>query len=162
MSHATYGELKPTGSVLGVRIRAARLRAGLTLRELGQMLHPTVHHSTITNWERGRRVPRQAFIAQLADLFNWGSNEVQALAAERHLTNSRTGHCSVRMETLLSRLREAYHEAFADGQMTAYSESRKQLQLLRKQLASERDRVERQRELLLQLERNAEMRLGGG
>ncbi|MDP9246564.1 MAG: hypothetical protein M3O95_00495 [Candidatus Dormibacteraeota bacterium] len=40
----------------------------------------------------------------------------------------------------------------------AYGEAQKEIQLLRKQLASERDRAERQRDQLVQLQRSADMR----
>ena len=41
------GRLKPAGSILGARIRVGRLRAGLTLRELGQMLHRAIQGSRL-------------------------------------------------------------------------------------------------------------------
>jgi transcriptional regulator with XRE-family HTH domain len=122
------------------------------------MLTPTVHYSTISNWERGRRIPGPAQLAQLADTLKWGTNEARALAAERHLTMGGAGQSSARLEALLRGLREAYYEAFEDGQVAAYSEAQKQLQLLRKQLASERGQVARQRDQLLQLQRSAEIR----
>jgi transcriptional regulator with XRE-family HTH domain len=169
------GRLKPAGSILGARIRVGRLSAGLTLRELGQMLHPKVHHSTISNWERAKRVPGRASMAQLADLFNWGTADVHVMADDS-LTSGADGRLiaggagavtsasaagpgqSLRLEALLGGLRAAYDEAFEDGQAVAYGEAQKEIQLLRKQLASERDRVERQRDQLVQLQRSADMR----
>jgi transcriptional regulator with XRE-family HTH domain len=168
--------------VLGARLRTARLRAGLTLRELGLLLRPATHPSTISNWERGKRVPRQASIVQLVNLFDWGTKEVPALAAERLIASVDTGRVSagarrfqfgtsssdtdvaarptgslVRFERLLDDLGRAYEEAFQDGRAAGRGEAQKELQLVRKQLASERERVERQRDQLDQLQRSADM-----
>lgn len=174
---------KPAGSVLGARLRAARLRAGLTLRELGLLLRPTTHPSTISNWERGKRVPRPAAIVQLADIFDWATRDVRSLAAEGlmatvdgspipfdsppsvqirrisggDLATRPTGHLA-RFEKLLDDLRRAYQDAFLDGRALGRGEALKELQLLRKQLASERDRVQRQRDQLVELQRSADMR----
>jgi transcriptional regulator with XRE-family HTH domain len=158
--------LKPTGSVLGAHLREARLRAGLTLRELGLMLRPATHPSTISNWERGKRMPRQAFIVQLAELFSWGTEEAGSPARSRRsasgtdvaaLTAGQADNLAG-FERLLDDLRTAYEDAFQDGRALGHGEAQKELQLLRKQLASERDRVERHRDQLVELQRSAEMR----
>ena len=169
--------------MLGARLRGARLRAGLTLRELGLLLRPTTHPSTISNWERGKRVPRQATMVQLAGLFEWGTGDVGSLAAEGlaatvdgpplpcdshsspqirrisggDLASRPTSHLA-QFEQLLDDLRRAYEEAFLDGRAVGRGEAQNELQLLRKQLASERDRVQRQRDHLVQLQRSADMR----
>ena len=140
------------------------------------MLHPKVHHSTISNWERAKRVPGRASMAQLADLFNWGTADVHVVAddslkggADGRLMAGEAGAVTSvsaagpglglsRLEALLGGLRAAYDEAFEDGQAVAYGEAQKEIQLLRKQLASERDRAERQRDQLVQLQRSADMR----
>jgi transcriptional regulator with XRE-family HTH domain len=158
--------LKPAGSVLGAHLREARLRAGLTLRELGLMLRPTTHPSTISNWERGKRVPRQASIVQLADLFSWGTKEAASPARSWRSASgagvaTRTAGPADKVaafERLLDDLRTAYEDAFQEGRAVGHGEAQKELQLLRKQLASERDRVERQHDQLVQLQRSAEMR----
>jgi transcriptional regulator with XRE-family HTH domain len=169
--------------VLGARLRGARLRAGLTLRELGLLLRPTTHPSTVSNWERGKRVPRQTTMAQLADLFEWGTRDVGSPAAGglvatvdaprmpcdshsspqiRRISGgdlaSRPTSPLARFEELLDNLRRAYEEAFLDGRAVGRGEAQKELQLLRKQLASERDRVQSQRDQLVQLQRSADMR----
>jgi hypothetical protein len=68
------------------------------------------------------------------------------------------GHGLPRLEALLRGLRAAYDEAFEYGKAVAYGEAQKEIQPLRKQLASERDRAERQRDQLFQLQRSADMR----
>ncbi len=140
------------------------------------MLHPKVHHSTISNWERAKRVPGRASMRQLADLFNWGTADVHVMAdnsltggsdgrlmgreagAVTSASAAGPGHSLSRLEALLGNLKAAYDEAFEDGQAVAYGEAQKEIQLLRKQLASERDRAERQRDQLVQLQRSADMR----
>jgi hypothetical protein len=115
-------------------------------------------------------------MAQLADLFNWGSGDVRVMAARSldassdgrfmargagtatSASASVSGHGIPRLEALLSGLRAAYDEAFEDGQAAAYGEAQKEIQLLRKQLASERDRAQRQRNQLAELQRSADMR----
>jgi hypothetical protein len=58
----------------------------------------------------------------------------------------------------LSGLKAVYDQAFEDGQLEAYGEAHKEIELLRKQLASERNRVGRQHDQLVELQRHAEMR----
>ena len=128
------------------------------------MLRPTAHPSTISNWERGKRVPRPGTMAQLADLFNWETRDAEAVATEgwaARATVAPAAHGRRRdslLEELSSRLKTVYDQAFEDGQLEAYDEAHREIQLLRKQLASERERVGRQREQLVELERRAEMR----
>lgn len=49
---------------LAESIRKHRLERGLTIEEVGQAINAS--HSTVTNWERGRKIPNGVFLVDLA------------------------------------------------------------------------------------------------
>lgn len=50
--------------VLSENIRRYRLEKGLTVEEVGRAINAS--HSTVTNWERGRKIPNGVFLVDLA------------------------------------------------------------------------------------------------
>lgn len=49
---------------LSESIRKYRLEKGLTVEEVGRAINAS--HSTVTNWERGRKIPNGVFLVDLA------------------------------------------------------------------------------------------------
>ncbi|MDE7105471.1 MAG: helix-turn-helix transcriptional regulator [Ruminococcus sp.] len=49
---------------LAESIKKYRLERGLTVEEVGQAI--SASHSTVTNWERGRKIPNGIFLVDLA------------------------------------------------------------------------------------------------
>ena len=49
---------------LSESIRKYRLEKGLTVEEVGRAINAS--HSTVTNWERGRKIPNGIFLVDLA------------------------------------------------------------------------------------------------
>lgn len=49
---------------LSESIKKYRLEKGLTVEEVGRAINAS--HSTVTNWERGRKIPNGIFLVDLA------------------------------------------------------------------------------------------------
>lgn len=49
---------------LSENIRKHRLEKGLTVEEVGRAI--SASHSTVTNWEKGRKIPNGVFLVDLA------------------------------------------------------------------------------------------------
>lgn len=75
MSRRTTGHL---ASIIGANIRAARVAANLTQREVGEAIG--VEGVFISRWERGENSPNQGNLQRLADFLFEG--EVAALYRE--------------------------------------------------------------------------------
>ena len=55
-------------SVFGNRLRALRLRKGLLGKELA--IHLNVESAAISNWEKGKRFPKEDKLIEIADYFD--------------------------------------------------------------------------------------------
>lgn len=67
---------------LSESIRKYRLEKGLTVEEVGRAINAS--HSTVTNWERGRKIPNGIFLVDLArilgttaEILVYGDSEVK-------------------------------------------------------------------------------------
>lgn len=67
---------------LSESIRKYRLEKGLTVEEVGKAINAS--HSTVTNWERGRKIPNGVFLVDLArvlgttaEILVYGDSEVK-------------------------------------------------------------------------------------
>ena len=79
---------------LGVWLRAARCKLGLSNKELSNMLG--VAYSNISNWERGNRRPNRIRCALLAQTFNVPTRDVLVLAGHNPAAGSWEGDGEVK------------------------------------------------------------------
>jgi transcriptional regulator with XRE-family HTH domain len=50
---------------VGEKIKAARIKRGLSMRELGKKLNPPVTQPTVSDWESGKKMPKLMNYLQL-------------------------------------------------------------------------------------------------
>jgi transcriptional regulator with XRE-family HTH domain len=59
----------PAMGAFGEKLRSSRLRAQMTVAEVGQLVG--VSGSTVGNWEQGRQTPAPRALDELANVFGW-------------------------------------------------------------------------------------------
>ena len=77
------------GDMFGAQLRALRQQAGLTRGELAERLR--VHVSSVSGWEMGKRLPREALRTKLARLLGC---DVALLFAPGEMPSRRRCICS--------------------------------------------------------------------
>jgi transcriptional regulator with XRE-family HTH domain len=66
------------GLKFGPRVKKARVRQGLTQKELGKKLHPRVSQATISQWETEFANPSDDYRTQLRRILGWSSSDSEA------------------------------------------------------------------------------------
>ena len=85
------------GTIIGDRIREARIRAGLTQRQVGALLGVT--RQTIWCWETGRMAPNARHLAELSSRLGVSTESLpQDPAVRRHTAQRTAGDASLLSE----------------------------------------------------------------